>query len=86
MASSCGEDKVAELYREKCEVPVRLGTKQGLVSGGSFGLSLFFLYTVYAASYYAGARLVDAGKINFGDVFRVSLQLCAPYFPLFCLV
>lgn len=75
VASFCGEDKATELYREKCKVPVRLGTKQGLVSGASFGLSFFFLYTVYAASYYAGARLVDAGKINFGDVFRVFLGL-----------
>nr|QVT92368.1 ABC transporter [Salvia miltiorrhiza] len=75
VASLCGEDKVAELYREKCRVPVRLGSKQGVVSGASFGLSLFLLYSVYAASYYAGARLVDAGKINFGDVFRVFLGL-----------
>ncbi|KAL0371083.1 UNVERIFIED_CONTAM: ABC transporter B family member 11 [Sesamum angustifolium] len=30
---------------------------------------------VYAAGYYVGARLVDAGKINFGDVFRVFLGL-----------
>ncbi|XP_057790199.1 ABC transporter B family member 4-like isoform X2 [Salvia miltiorrhiza] len=75
VASLCGEDKVAELYREKCRVPVRLGSKQGVVSGASFGLSLFLLYSVYAASYYAGARLVDSGKINFGDVFRVFLGL-----------
>lgn len=74
VASFCAEDKAMELYREKCKAPVRLGTKQGLISGAGFGLSLFFLYSVYAASYYAGAQLVDAGKIKFGEVFRVSLN------------
>ncbi|KAL0435361.1 UNVERIFIED_CONTAM: ABC transporter B family member 11 [Sesamum radiatum] len=75
VASFCAEEKVMELHQEKCEVPIRLGTKQGLLSGAGFGLSLFCLYSVYAAGYYAGARLVDAGKINFGDVFRVFLGL-----------
>ncbi|XP_011080370.1 ABC transporter B family member 4-like [Sesamum indicum] len=75
VASFCAEEKVMELHQEKCEAPLRLGTKQGLLSGAGFGMSLFFLYSVYAAGYYAGARLVDAGKINFGDVFRVFLGL-----------
>ncbi|KAK4419593.1 ABC transporter B family member 11 [Sesamum alatum] len=75
VASFCAEEKVMELHQEKCEAPVRLGTKQGLISGAGYGTSLFFLYSVYAAGYYAGARLVDAGKINFGDVFRVFLGL-----------
>lgn len=72
-----------ELHQHKCETPLRLGTKQGLLSGASFGISLFFLYSVYAASYYAGARLVDAGKIQFGDVFRVILY---PITIFLCLV
>ncbi|KAK4407429.1 ABC transporter B family member 11 [Sesamum angolense] len=75
VASFCAEEKVMKLHQEKCEAPVRLGTRQGLLSGASFGMSLFFLYSVYAAGYYVGARLVDAGKINFGDVFRVFLGL-----------
>ncbi|KAL0459172.1 UNVERIFIED_CONTAM: ABC transporter B family member 11 [Sesamum latifolium] len=75
VASFCAEEKVMELHQEKCEAPLRLGTKQGLLSGAGFGMSLFCLYSVYAAGYYAGARLVDAGKINFGDVFRVFLGL-----------
>ncbi|KAL0342844.1 UNVERIFIED_CONTAM: ABC transporter B family member 11 [Sesamum calycinum] len=70
VASFCAEEKVMKLHQEKCEAPVRLGTRQGLLSGAGFGISLFFLYSVYAAGYYVGARLVDAGKINFGDVFR----------------
>ncbi|KAI3461135.1 hypothetical protein Pfo_017798 [Paulownia fortunei] len=75
VASFCAEEKVMALHQEKCEGPVRLGIGQGLLSGAGFGMSLFFLYSVYAASYYAGARLVDAGKITFGEVFRVFLGL-----------
>ncbi|KAL3620376.1 ABC transporter B member 11 [Castilleja foliolosa] len=75
VASFSAEEKVIKLHEQKCVGPVRLGIKQGLISGASFGISLFFLYSVYAASYYAGARLVDAGKITFGDVFRVFLGL-----------
>ncbi|GFQ01230.1 ABC transporter b family member 4 [Phtheirospermum japonicum] len=75
VASFSAEAKVIKLHQEKCDGPVRLGIKQGLISGAGFGISLFFLYSVYATSYYAGARLVDAGKITFGDVFRVFLGL-----------
>ncbi|PIN17698.1 Multidrug/pheromone exporter, ABC superfamily [Handroanthus impetiginosus] len=75
VASFCAEEKVMELHKEKCDAPVRLGIRQGLMSGAGFGMSLFFLYSVYAVSYYAGARLVDAGKITFGEVFRVFLGL-----------
>ncbi|KAL8029397.1 hypothetical protein ABFX02_14G223000 [Erythranthe guttata] len=75
VASFCSEEKVMDIHREKCHRPVRLAIRLGLLSGGGLGLSLFFLYSVYAVSYYAGARLVDAGKITFGDVFRVFLGL-----------
>ncbi|KAK6144064.1 hypothetical protein DH2020_020884 [Rehmannia glutinosa] len=75
VASFSAEEKVMKLHQEKCEGPVRLGITQGLISGAGLGMSLFFLYSVYATSYYAGARLVDAGQITFGDVFRVFLGL-----------
>ncbi|KAK4492352.1 hypothetical protein RD792_003156 [Penstemon davidsonii] len=75
VASFSAEEKVMKLHREKCVGPVKLGTKQGLLNGATFGLSLFFLYAVYAASFYAGARLVDAGKITFGEVFRAFCGL-----------
>ncbi|PHT28116.1 hypothetical protein CQW23_32277 [Capsicum baccatum] len=32
---------------------------------------MFCLYSVYAASFYAGARLVESGKVTFAEVFRV---------------
>ena len=71
VASFCAEEKVMELYHKKCKGPIKAGIRQGLVSGVGFGMSLFFLYIVYACSFYAGARLIAEGKTNFSEVFRV---------------
>ncbi|KAM5568509.1 ABC transporter B family member 4-like [Rosa sericea] len=75
IASFCAEEKVMELYQKKCEGPIKNGIRQGLVSGTGFGLSFFLLFSVYACSFYAGARLVKAGKTEFSDVFRVFFAL-----------
>ncbi|XP_051118930.1 ABC transporter B family member 11-like [Andrographis paniculata] len=75
IASFCAEEKVMGLYRKKCEGPMSNGIKQGLVSGVGFGLSFSLLFLVYATSFYAGARLVEDGKITFTDVFRVFFAL-----------
>nr|GEV03850.1 ABC transporter B family member 21-like [Tanacetum cinerariifolium] len=47
------------------------GTQQGLISGIGFGVSSLLLFLMYAATFYAGARLVEAEKTTFTDVFRV---------------
>ncbi|KAL5561100.1 hypothetical protein UlMin_030847 [Ulmus minor] len=75
VASFGAEEKVMELYRKKCEGPMKTGIRQGLISGVGFGISFFLLFCVYAASFYAGARLVKAGKTTFSDVFRVFFAL-----------
>ncbi|RZB55138.1 ABC transporter B family member 11, partial [Glycine soja] len=75
VASFCAEEKVMELYQEKCEGPIKTGKRQGIISGISFGVSFFMLYAVYATSFYAGARLVEDGKSSFSDVFRVFFAL-----------
>jgi len=74
VASFSAEEKVVQLYKRKCEGPVRAGIKEGLVSAAGFGFSMFCLYSVYAASFYAGARLIESGKVTFAEVFRVSLE------------
>lgn len=79
VASFCAEEKVMQLYKKKCAGPMETGIRQGLVSGAGFGLSFFLLFSVYATSFYAGARLVEAGQTTFTNVFRVyfqKLQLC----------
>uniref|UniRef100_A0A7N1A511 Uncharacterized protein n=1 Tax=Kalanchoe fedtschenkoi TaxID=63787 RepID=A0A7N1A511_KALFE len=75
VASFCAEEKVMQHYSEKCEGPMKTGIRQGLISGAGFGLSFFLLFSVYATSFYAGARLVDAGRTNFTDVFQVFFAL-----------
>ncbi|TKY54331.1 ABC transporter B family member 4 [Spatholobus suberectus] len=75
LAAFCAEEKVMELYQKKCVGPIQTGIRQGLVSGTGFGLSLFFLFSVYACSFYAGARLVENGKTSMSDVFRVFFSL-----------
>ncbi|WOL11783.1 hypothetical protein Cni_G20547 [Canna indica] len=75
VASFSAEDKVMEIYKQKCEGPTKKGIRQGLISGVGFGVSFFLLYCVYGASFYAGARLVESGKTTFDKVFRVFFAL-----------
>ncbi|XP_052190839.1 ABC transporter B family member 4-like isoform X2 [Diospyros lotus] len=75
VASFCAEEKVMKLYQMKCEGPIKAGIKQGLISGMAFGLTLLFLYLVHATSFYAGARLMEAGKMDFPQVFQVFFGL-----------
>jgi ATP-binding cassette subfamily B (MDR/TAP) protein 1 len=72
VSAFCAEEKVMELYQKKCVVPVQTGKRQGLVSGIGFGISNFFLFCVYACSFYAGAQLVEKGKTSISEVFQVS--------------
>ncbi|KAL1561968.1 ABC transporter B member 11 [Salvia divinorum] len=75
VASFCAQEKIMEIYKEKCEGPASSGTKLGLIGGIGFGSSICFLYLVYAASFYAGARLVEDGKTTAAHVFRVFFVL-----------
>ncbi|KAL4352496.1 hypothetical protein GQ457_06G030810 [Hibiscus cannabinus] len=75
VASFCAEEKVMQLYKKKCDGPMKTGIRQGLISGAGYGLSFFFLFNVYATSFYGGAQLVEHGHATFADVFRVFLAL-----------
>lgn len=79
VASFCAEEKVMQMYKKQCEGPIKDGIKQGFISGLGFGFSFFILFSVYATSFYAGARLVEDGKTTFNEVFQVK------YFPNHCL-
>ncbi|KAJ9170034.1 hypothetical protein P3X46_018171 [Hevea brasiliensis] len=75
VASFCAEEKVMQLYKRKCKGPMKTGIRQGLISGIGFGVSVFLLFSVYAASFYAGAQLVKHGNTTFSDVFQVFFAL-----------
>ncbi|XP_026394658.1 ABC transporter B family member 11-like [Papaver somniferum] len=75
VASFCAEEKVMKLYQNKCIGLRKTGIRQGLISGFGFGISFFLLFCVYATSFYAGAKLLEDGKITFPEIFRVFLVL-----------
>ncbi|CAA7405782.1 unnamed protein product [Spirodela intermedia] len=75
VASFSAEEKVMELYKKKCEAPLKTGVRQGLVSGIGFGLSFFLLFCTYGTIFYAGAKFVEDGKTTFPDVFKVFFAL-----------
>ncbi|XP_018452062.1 ABC transporter B family member 11 [Raphanus sativus] len=75
VASFCAEEKVMQMYKKQCEGPIKDGIKQGFISGLGFGVSFFILFSVYATSFYAGARLVEAGRTTFNNVFQVFFAL-----------
>lgn len=87
VASFCAEEKVMQLYKKKCEVPIKAGIKQGLISGLGFGISFFFFFSVYAVSFYVGGVLVDHGKATFSEFFNVSIffpSMSNKYFKFIC--
>ncbi|KAE8008384.1 hypothetical protein FH972_004903 [Carpinus fangiana] len=75
VASFCAEEKVMRLYKTKCEGPRQAGIRQGLITGIGYGTSFSLLFLVYACSFYAGARLVEARKATFPDIFQVFFAL-----------
>ena len=74
VASFAAEEKMIDLYRKKCEAPLKTGVRLGLVSGIGFGLSFFLLFCVYAAIFWIGAKFVEQGKTTFDDVFQVIVH------------
>ena len=80
IAAFCAEEKVMNLYQKKCLGPIKTGIWQGIVSGTSFGLSLFLVFSVNSCSFYAGARRVENGKTSISDVFRVILSYPCHHF------
>ncbi|XP_061995041.1 ABC transporter B family member 21-like isoform X2 [Rosa rugosa] len=82
VASFCAEEKMIELYKKKCESPIKTGIRQGLVSGIGFGVSLFLLFSAFALIFYTGGLLVAAGKTTASSVFRAVFALTIASFGL----
>ncbi|KAJ9690880.1 hypothetical protein PVL29_013169 [Vitis rotundifolia] len=75
VASFCAEKKVMDMYRQKCEGPLKHGVRQGIISGAGFGFSFIALYCTNAFCFYIGAVLVQNGKATFEQVFKVFFAL-----------
>eukprot|EP01018_Ginkgo_biloba_P000879 Gb_01718 [translate_table: standard] len=75
VSSFCAEEKVMSLYKEKCNVPLKSGIRQGILSGLGLGFSNFVMFATYTLSFWMGARLVEDEKTTFGKVFLVFFAL-----------
>ncbi|KAL4199105.1 hypothetical protein AMTRI_Chr03g143190 [Amborella trichopoda] len=75
VASFCAEQRVMDLYKKKCEGPMKHGIRQGVISGLGFGFSFFVLFCTYALCFYVGAIFVKDGRTTFSEVFRVFFAL-----------
>ncbi|KFK31461.1 hypothetical protein AALP_AA6G114700 [Arabis alpina] len=75
VAAFCAEDKVMDLYEQKCEIPKKQGVRLGLVSGSGYGFSFLALYFINALCFYMGSWLIQNGKATFGEFFQVFFAL-----------
>ncbi|KAG7532464.1 ABC transporter-like [Arabidopsis thaliana x Arabidopsis arenosa] len=75
VASFCAEDKVMDLYQEKCDVPKQQGFKLGLVSGLCYGGSFLALYLIESLCFVGGSWLIQTRRATFGEFFQVFFAL-----------
>uniref|UniRef100_A0A7N0REW6 ABC transporter B family member 9 n=1 Tax=Kalanchoe fedtschenkoi TaxID=63787 RepID=A0A7N0REW6_KALFE len=75
VASFCAEEKVMDLYMQKCKGPVDKGVRLGFASGFGFGFSNFALFCTNALCFYIGAVLINHGLATFPQIFKVFFAL-----------
>ncbi|VYS69496.1 unnamed protein product [Arabidopsis thaliana] len=75
VASFCAEDKVMDLYQEKCDEPKQQGFKLGLVSGLCYGGSYLALYVIESLCFLGGSWLIQNRRATFGEFFQVFFAL-----------
>ena len=72
VAAFGAEEKVVQLYDDKCRMPIAAGMRKGHVSGVGLGFSQFVMFCSYAMAFWYGAQLVAEGHTTFGNVFKVG--------------
>ncbi|KAF3501561.1 hypothetical protein F2Q69_00041698 [Brassica cretica] len=70
VASFCAEDKVMDLYNQKCEALKKQGVRLGLVSGSGYGISFLALYCINSLCFYVGSWLIQKRIATFGEFFQ----------------
>ncbi|KAH0858130.1 hypothetical protein HID58_086391 [Brassica napus] len=75
VASFCAEDKVMDLYQQKCEAPKKQGVRLGLVSGSGYGISFLALYCINSLCFYVGSWLIQKRIATFGEFFQVFFAI-----------
>lgn len=83
VAAFGSEDKVMQLYRDKCSMPLKAGVRKALVSGFGMAFSQFVMFANYSLAFWYGGQLVEQGVTSFQSVFQVEHQSLFCYsFPL----
>ncbi|CDP15020.1 unnamed protein product [Coffea canephora] len=62
VASFSADKQVLQLFKLKCEGPLKKRIKCAYAEGASYGLSSFLLYFIYGATFYVGATLIRDGR------------------------
>lgn len=75
VAAFVAEEKVLQLYNEKCSLPLKAGIRRGHVSGLGLGFSNFVMFNAYALAFWYGGQLIKEGKTTFKDVFQVFFAI-----------
>lgn len=77
-----GQEKTLEAYRAALEMPTRVGIRQGVVSGSTFGLINCVAFCSYALSMWYGAQKVADGSYSGGQVVTVLFSAVVGGFAL----
>ncbi|CAI5536824.1 unnamed protein product [Closterium sp. Naga37s-1] len=75
VAAFGAEQRVQELYNERCSTPIRAGIRKAHVSGAGLAFGQFAIFAVYALSFWLGGKLVEWGYATFTDVFQVFFAI-----------
>ncbi|CAA7026287.1 unnamed protein product [Microthlaspi erraticum] len=75
VVSLCAEEKVIDLYQQRCEEQKEIGARLGLVMGFGHGFFLAALYFIYFVLFYFGSVLIQLEKATFVEVLKVFFVL-----------
>ncbi|GJP35341.1 hypothetical protein CLOM_g19843 [Closterium sp. NIES-68] len=75
VAAFGAEQRVQELYNERCSTPIAAGIRKAHVSGVGMAVAQFSIFGVYSLAFWFGGKLVQQGKTTFQDVFQVFFAI-----------
>ncbi|CAI7780578.1 unnamed protein product [Closterium sp. NIES-54] len=74
VAAFGAEQRVQELYNERCSTPIQAGIRKAHVSGAGLAFGQFAIFAVYGLSFWVGGKLVEGGYATFTDVFQSKID------------
>ena len=65
------QDRILALFKSSLTGQYRAAVRAHWIAGLSFGFSQFATFITFAVCFYGGARLIDQGRLSFGDMLNV---------------